>query len=410
MVPGADDTNYLYPEATTNIDWDAFVSDLESAADMECFVAVVHRYLAGVKLSISEQRLIAEILGLVTGEIDRQGLIHAAPRAAQRSTYARVLPEIWGRSWRHRRTPDKHELVVPLRQVAAPAHTIARSDVQFIGADVCADGGHDIDVPEPLQPDWSADAYARTVVEACDFLAAKVTGLRRIRKAMAAVGFVHSYTAWHQKVAESVYEPVAYERPAGAPGVIGSLVRIVNLRSGEYWLGSIRNQPEPCDLEQVMSLRRGLLSQLDCGDRANELLRHVDRAVSWRYRGLLAAEPVDAFLHTWLALEMLFERPKEKTPAMVRRLPFVFLSVGDSPSAIRSELQNQWVPLRDEVVHRALQSHPEIGTAVRRLRYFSDCAITYALARARQSPSYEDWLDHLDALSRAKPPRSQGTV
>jgi len=77
--------------------------------------------------------------------------------------------------------------------------------------------------------------------------------------------------------------------------------------------------------------------------------------------------------------------------------------VGDRPNAIRSELQRQWVPLRDEIVHQALQSHPEIEAALRRVRYFSDCAIGYALVRAKQSPSYDDWLDHLDSLSRAKP-------
>jgi hypothetical protein len=402
-LPLADDSNELCPAATRCLDWDALLSGLERAPDFLSFAPVLQQCLRGTKLSKSERTLLSQVLGLVRRETAHSGLAQAPVGNVQRRHYEAAFPEIWACSWRHRKIPDQHEVVVPLRQVVAPSAAITVAGVEFVGTDARADEYIREDAPKGLQSDWSAIAYARTIVEASDLWTAKAAGLSRIGEAMALVGFVYSYSAWHQKVDEGVYLPIQYARPAGAPGVLGSLVRVVNLKSGEHWLGPTRNQTNPCDLAQLESLRGSLLSQAANSDETNELVRHVRRAISWRYRALLATMPVDAFLFTWVSLEMLFQRPHEKTSHLVRRLPFVVLSVGDKPGEIRTELQRQWIPLRDAVVHQALQTHPRIDAACRRVHYFSDCAIGYALMRAQQSPSYDDWLDHLDDLSRRKP-------
>lgn len=402
-LPLVDDGNELCPAATRCLDWDALLSDLEHAPDFLSFAAVLRQYLRDTKPSKSEQRLLSQILGLVRKEAAQSGLAQAPAGKVQRCHYEAAFPEIWAWSWRHRRIPDQHEVVVPLRQVVAPSVAVTVAGVEFIGTDARADEYIREDAPKGLQSDWSAIAYARTIVEASDLWTAKAAGLNRIGEAMALVGFVYSYSAWHQKVDEGVYHAIQYARPAGAPGVLGSLVRVVNLKSGEHWLGPTRNQTDPCNLAQLESVRGALLSQAASSCETNELLRHVHRAISWRYRALLATVPVDAFLFTWVSLEMLFQRSHENTSDLVRRLPFAVLSVGDKPGGIRTELQRQWIPLRDEVVHRAIQTHPDIDAAYRRVHYFSDCAIGYALVRAQQSSSYDDWLDHLDDLSRQKP-------
>lgn len=402
-VQEADDSNEICPAATRCLDWDAFLSELTEAPDFLSFAAVLQTYLPDTTPSEPEQRLLSQVLGLVQKAVADADLADAPAATIKREHYEVAFPKIWACSWRYRRVPDEHEITVPLQHITAGATPLDVGTVIFSDADADASKYLKDDSPPELITEWSAKAYARTVVQAQDLWTAKSIGLARIREALTVLAFAYTYAPWQQKLNDGDYRPVSYQRPAGAPGTLGSLVRVVSARSSEYWLGPVRNTTDSCDLERLAETRGTLLAQASGGDESNELRRHVQRALSWRYRAQLASDQVDAFLYTWISLEMLFQRPSEKTPDLVRRLPFAVLSVGDRPGAIRTELQRRWIPLRDEIVHRAILSHDELATGVRRVQYLSDCAIGYALAWAEHSSAYDDWLAHLDDLSIRKP-------
>jgi len=402
-LPDSDDDNELCPAATRGLDWDALIGEMDRAPDFLSLAAVTKEHLSRSSPTPQEQRLVRQVLGRIHKEIADIGLDDVPAASITREHYEAALPDIWATTWRFRVVPDSYEVAAPLRQIGASSTPITVGSVDFCATDVGTDDYLGPDADDSLRTGWLADAYARVVVEASDMWTAKWMGLTRIREAMAAIGFAYTYSPWVQKLGDHDYRPMEYARPAGAPGTIGTLARVVNQRSGEYWLGSVKGTPDPCDLEALQSLRGSLLAQASAGGEDNELLRHVRRALSWRYRSRLSTVPVDAFLYVWVSLEMLFQRPHENTSVLVRRLPFAILSVGDKLGPIRTELQRSWIPLRDEIVHRAILDHPDIDQAVRRVHFFSDCAISYAMEFAQHSPDYDEWLDHLDLLSRTKP-------
>ncbi len=403
---GDSDASPLCRAKNRGLDWDALVQALDVAEDHAVFVAAIDRHVAAGQPTWAEQQQIAEILVVVRRAIERSSVGQLPGAPIPRNHYEDVLPDIWGLTWRFRTEPDPYEVVAPLRGVRAPKEPLCLGPVSFVDSVPSAGEVLDGSAGRWLRDEWAADAYACTQIDAEDMWTAKQAGLSRIRDALTSIGFTYGFSALQQKIDDHRYQIVDYHRPAGAPGVLGNVVRVVGTRSNEYWLGSVKGAPDPCDLSELALTRSALLTQSSCQDESNELLRHVKRAMSWRYRGLLADLPVDAFLYTWLSLEMLFQRPKEDASALIRRLAYVMLSGGEKASSVRREIEKRWIPLRNEIVHQAVLAHPSVDAGLRRVHFFSDCAIGFALERAQVSASFDDWLLHLDELSRRRPKQS----
>lgn len=396
-----DDENVLCPARTRAIDWDALVEEMEQAPDLVSLIAVVRNRTNGQKLQGLEGRLLAEVMQMVVKQIKSRGLESATASEVKREDFQDALPTIRGCSWRFRKLPDQYEVVVPMRRLVAGSESIQLGSVEFRSTDGTVAEYLDKGNAKAFASEWQAEAYAWVGLKACDLWTAKTTGLARIMEAMASVGFVYSYACWHQKTSDGVYRPIRYERPHGMPAVVGRLFRVTNVDSGDCWIGPIDSEADACRLEQLAE-KGGLLRQATGSRMNSEMGKHVRRALNWRYKADLALLPVDAFLHAWISLEMLFQRETEGTSALVRRLPFTILSVGERPGSIRNELQKKWVPLRDKIVHRALEHDPSLEEGVRRLHFFSDCAIAFALGCEREFGTYEEWLTYLDDASRKR--------
>jgi hypothetical protein len=404
MLPEEDDENELCPAATRAVDWDVVVEELEAAPDFLSFVEVVETHVVGtVPASPAEQRLPTEILQRVRVELERAGLDNVPAASVLRADYAKALLDIHAFTWRFRMRPDEHTVCVPVRDLVVPGTSVRVGCVNFLDRRLgtAADEQIRAETADHLRADWDLDGVAQTTVRARDLWTAKQLGLARIREALAALVFAYGYAPWLQKLSEGTYSAIPFARVTGARPTVSSSVFVRNEQSQEYWLGPITGFPDACNLVEVEELRSGLLGQVTTGDSENELLRHVRRSLQWRYRASLAETAIDRFLYTWIALEMLMQGPREKTSALVRRLPFTIASVGDKVKPLRRELEMRWIPLRDAIVHRAVEEHPEAEEGARRVHFFADCAVAYAMTRARDMQSYEDWLQHLDGLSKA---------
>jgi hypothetical protein len=75
----------------------------------------------------------------------------------------------------------------------------------------------------------------------------------------------------------------------------------------------------------------------------------------------------------------------------------VLAAPGDKIGPLRAEIRNRWVPLRDEIVHRALSDHHDLVEGARRVQFFADAVIGHALVNAKAGLSFDEWLDYLDA-------------
>jgi len=397
----SDDVNPACPAATLSIDWDSFIDALTTAPDFPHLRSVVRAYIADDKLrpSESEQQVMSSLLH----RLIREALKNAPPGSSEdswsRSFYEDAFPDVWGLTWKYRRAPGEYIVITPVRELTSSGFSVLLHGVEFGTA------GMDEEISEALpesDPQWSRLPHARVVVHARDLHEAKTIGVRRIREAMAVLAFAYGYSPAFQKVDDHDYRAIPYRRPTGARPSPGPDVLVFDRKSREYWLGPTNPATAPAQLEDIVSARHALLDQISL-DSSNELLRHVRRALEWRYRAVLAPTAVDRFLSIWISMEMLLQEPHENTPALVRRLPFALASVGDRVKEIRKEVQTQWVPLRDQIVHQALDEHPDAEEGARRISFFSDCVVSYALARSTVSPSYTEWLAHLDSINRTRP-------
>lgn len=180
-----------------------------------------------------------------------------------------------------------------------------------------------------------------------------------------------------------------------------------NLVTDEYWMGPL-GVPKATDLVLERSRGGSLLEEIDgflsaSDDSAFSL--HIGSALHWSYRADSSETLVDRFLMRWIALEMLLCGPDDDASDLIRRLPFTFISVGGRRASIRRELERRWVPLRNDIVHRAVQEHASLAEGAVRVKYFADRSIAYALAGRHEFQSLQAWLAHLDDLARKRPRR-----
>ncbi len=253
-----------------------------------------------------------------------------------------------------------------------------------------------------LRDEWDLPTFARVTVMASDLWGARSLGYERIVESLAAIAFCLNYDSPVLKNQEGQYSFPPFVRPSGACPTMAENVFIHNLATDEYWLGP-PGRGRPPDLVEVASRSASLLDLL--GDISTDppsdgLAAHVLVALHWSYRAAASESLVDRFLLRWIVLEMLLLRRNENSPVLASRVPAVIAAHGDKMKPLSAEIRDRWVPLRDEIVHRALSDHDDLAEGARRVQFFADAVIGHALAMAGTGLSYDEWLNHLDAQVR----------
>ena len=405
-IPEFDAENMVSKAPSASLDWDELLDKAEAAGNFSEFGQAVESCLPSGRPVGPEAELLRKGLAQVLKTTIAAGYAAADARRVPSAVFRSAIRDWRADAWRYRRRDDPFEVIVPIRDMIVSATPVAIGQVEYMGSSAVelVERHCRLDELGPiLRDEWDLSTFARVTVEASDLWGARSQGYELIAESLAAIAFCLNFDSPVLKNEKGQYSFPSFVRPSGACPTMAKNAFIHNAATDEYWLGP-PGRGRPPDLVEITSRSRSLLDLLGSvtGDHSSDSLSaHVDVALHWSYRAAASKALVDRFLLRWIVLEMLLLRRTERSPVLASRIPAVVAAPGDKTKAVRVEIRDRWVPLRDEIVHRALSNHHDLAEGARRVQFFADAVIGHALAMAGAGLSYDEWLNHLDAQVRS---------
>lgn len=405
-IPEVDEENMVSKAPSARLDWDDLLDKAEAAGDFFEFGQTVKSCLPGEPPVGAEAELLRKGLAHVLKSTTAAGYAAADAHSVPAAVFRPAIRDWRADAWRYRRSNDLFEVIAPIRDLTVSASPLAIGQVEYMDRSAVELVEHHCRLNELgplLRDEWDLSTFARVAVKAIDLWGARSLGYARIVESLAAIVFCLSYDSPVLKNEKGQYSFPPFVRPSGACPTMAENVFIHNLATDEYWLGP-PGRGRPPDLVEVATRGASLLDLLGgvaTDSSSNGLAAHVLVALHWSYRAAASESLVDRFLLRWIVLEMLLLRRNENSPVLANRVPAVVAASGDRTKSLRAEIRDRWVPLRDEIVHRALSDHLDLAEGARRVQFFADAVIGHALAMAGAGLSYDEWLDHLDAQVRS---------
>jgi hypothetical protein len=400
-IPDVDEENMVSKAPSAHLDWDDLLDEAEAASDFLKFAEAVRSCLASGPPAGPEAELLRKGLAHVLNATKEAGYGEADAHIVPASVFRSAIRDWRANAWRYRRRDDPFEVIVPIRDLMVSVSPVAIGQLEYMdnsAVELVERHCRLSELGAILRDEWDLSTFVRATVTANDLWSARSLGRERILESLATIAFCLNYDSPALKNEDGQYSFPPFVRSSGACPTMAENVFIHNLATDEYWLGP-PGRGRPPDLVEVASRSASLLDLLGgiaTDPSSDGLAAHVLVALHWSYRAAASESLVDRFLLRWIVLERLLLRRDEKSPILANRVPAVVAAPGDKTKPLRAEIRDRWVPLRDEIVHRALSDHRDLAEGARRVQFFADAVIGHALVMAGTGVSFDEWLDYLD--------------
>lgn len=406
-LPESDEGNFVCKSPSRTIDWDQLLDAVEAAQNCSDALRIVAETAAGVELSADEKQVLQGGLAGISQAVKQSPYASSAVDRIPPSAYRSAVWQWRAAAWRYRRGSDQHEVIVPIRNLVVPMSTVDIGDVTFMDASRTSVMQQYLtdDMDPFLRDEWGLPVLARTVVSSDDLWTARQRGREKILAALEVATFRLNFSLALWKLAEGQHAAVRFERPSGSCARLADNSFVHNRATDEYWLGPT-GRAEPPDLVHLHARGGPLLEALSTtlsDSEESPFVAHIRSALHWSYRAAASESLVDRFLLRWIALETLLTAEGESSSDLVRRAPFSLVSVGGRVKPIRRELEKSWIPLRNDIVHRALHADKRLAEGTLRISFFLDATIAHAIASSSDYRTLESWLAYLDKLAISRP-------
>lgn len=414
IILSEEPTNIIAKQSQTAINWDQLLSRLEKSSNLFEFKLILDEFLSNKKdISLEEQIGIKKIMQLVKQEIDSRSLTEEYAINVDNSAYAKAFPKIKANTWRLRKEPDKFIIIIPVKNLDLSNGTLQIGQVTFFSE-------KDNSLINTYAPkeyleknvDWQSRTFAKLKIQAKDFWQAKEVSIPIINEAIAALTLGSTYCSCNIKTDDNLYSDISFNRNTiYAYPQPGNEIFILNCVTDESWIGLpyfverslLLDENARQNKHEIISLLNIFLSKN--ADVFSTTDRRIKQSLNWYYKAFNSDSFLDRFILLWIALETMLVNVEEDSSSLIRRLPFVIASVGHKIKKIRQELQTEWLPLRNEIIHEALLTHLRAEEGAARLKFFTEKALIYGIGKSVNFPIFEDWLEYLDKLAVSEPQR-----